>query len=42
MLRVAVGRTLSYILAGWFVVAFALITVAGIGFLGTLLYNLAF
>lgn len=42
MLRLTLGNALSYIFTGWFVAVFVLITVAGIGFLGTLLYYLIF
>lgn len=40
MLRLGVGNAVSYILTGWFVAVFCLISAAGIAFLGTLLYHL--
>lgn len=42
MLRLTLGNALTYVFTAWFVAVFFLIAVAGIGFLGTLLYYLIF
>lgn len=38
--RLGVGNAVSYLLTGWFVAVFCVISFAGIAFLLTLLYHL--